>query len=71
MWPCHAGNTSSHFNTTLKLHWIWAVRDLETSWGLLVLLAWVWISMLVEASGHHQILASRRRLSCSAGVCLT
>ena len=40
------GNTSSHLNNEVKKHWAWMVLGWETTWELLVLLAWVWFLML-------------------------
>ena len=45
MWLCHVGYTSSHLNTDLSQDSIW-MGDWETVKELLVLLAWVQLSML-------------------------
>ena len=48
------GNTSSHLNNEVKKHWAWMVLGWETTWELQMLLAWVWILMLQNASGQCQ-----------------
>ena len=45
---CHAGHISSNWNTVIKQHWAWIILVLETTWELLVRLAWAQIQMLLR-----------------------
>ena len=38
----------------VKQHWAWTLLGWETAWELMVLLAWVWLSMLLRDSDEAE-----------------